>query len=164
MRVLVWGLCILGCILLQATWFPILSYHGVKPDLLLVLVISAGLLFGKEKGISVGFFAGVFQDLASGNVFGVNTIPKMAIGYLFGNAERKVFKEHVFLPLIAVMIGTFVNAFIVYLYLAFFGHRVEVLPLLVNQVLPLVVYNMLVCIPIHGLVYQVAKKIEARNR
>lgn len=157
MKVILWMVIVVASLILQATILPLVSFNGVWPDLLLIVVVSSSLLLGKEQGVSLGFLAGLLQDLAGGNIFGVNTLSKLIIGYLFGMAERQVFKEHLLLPVLAMSIATVFNSAITFVILLLLGYKIELAPALVNNVLPLVIYNVIVAIPVHQVIYRVSK-------
>lgn len=154
MRVVLWICLLVGALVLQSTVMPLIAIKGIKPDLLLIIVVSTGLLTGKERGVGIGFFSGLLQDLVSGSSFGINILTKMATGYLCGMVERKVFKEYIFLPAIALLIATLINGFMTLMFLFLFGYKVDVLPAIVHNILPLVGYNVLFSIPVHILVYK----------
>ncbi|HWR07988.1 rod shape-determining protein MreD, partial [Sporomusa sp.] len=145
---LAWVVLVIGTIAVQAVLLPLIFTKGVKPDIILIIIIAAGLLAGRERAIGVAFFAGLMQDFASGNVFGLNTLSKMATGYAAGLAERKVFKESILLPVLAIIIATFFNSAIMQVLLFILGYKVEPAAMLMNQVLPSLGYNILFCIPI----------------
>lgn len=153
--VLLWAALLLGAVAIQAVLLPIIFTPGTKPDIILIIVVACGLLAGKEQAVGIGFFAGLLQDFASGNIFGLNTLSKMATGYAAGLAERKVFKESVLLPVLAIIVATFFNNAIMHALLFFFGYKLEFIPMLKNQVLPSLAYNILFCIPVHRLIYRV---------
>ena len=163
MTVVIWGIFLLVAIVLQATIVPLLAINGHKPDLLLAVVVSTGLLLGKEKGVGMGFFSGLLQDLASGNIFGVNILSKLATGYLFGMAEQKVFKEHILLPLLSMAMATVFNNLVMLIVLFMLGYKVDFFAAVFYNTLPLLGYNLLVAIPVHQVVYRVlASKREMR--
>ncbi|MDD4601199.1 hypothetical protein SDC9_09032 [bioreactor metagenome] len=159
MRLVVWTLIIVCTTVIQATIIPLLSIKGVSPDLLLIVVVSASLLYGKDHGVGIGFFAGLVQDLASGNIFGVNTLSKLSIGYLFGLAERKVFKEHILLPVLAVAVATVMSGLFAILLLMLLGCKIDFVSALINRVFSAVFYNMLFSIPIHKAIYHLNKRL-----
>ncbi|MDF2568987.1 MAG: rod shape-determining protein MreD [Sporomusa sp.] len=149
-----WAALIIVTLGAQAVLVPLIFTMGVKPDIILLIILSAGLLAGRERAIGVAFFAGMMQDFASGNVFGLNTLSKMAIGYAAGLAERKVFKESILLPVLATIIATFFNSAIMQALLFLLGYKIEPGSMLMNQVLLSLGYNILFCIPVHRLIYR----------
>lgn len=161
MKTLIWAAALAFGLIIQSTWLPMLAIYGVKPDLLLVAVVSTGLLFGKEAGVGIGFFAGLLQDLLSGNIFGLNILAKMTVGYVFGLAERNVFKENILLPIISAAIASILNSLVMILHLYIFGYDNNPLGMVINGVLPIIAYNMVFAIPVHILIYKCNKQIEA---
>lgn len=157
MKTMIWLSVIIVTIIIQSTLLPLIAIQGIYPDMLLVVVVSYALLSGKEKGVGMGFFAGLLQDLAFGSVFGSNTLPKLAIGYFFGLAERKVFKEHVLLPVATTVVATILNCFFIVALLSILGYKIEIIPSIVNNVLPLALYNLIIAIPVHHLVYRLTR-------
>lgn len=157
MKAVFWGIIVIAALIIQATVMPLLAFHGVQPDLLLIVVVSSSLLLGKDQGVSIGFFSGLLQDLVGGNIFGLNTLSKLITGYLFGMAERKVFKEHILLPVLAMAVATICNSAISFILLFLLGYKIELMSAVINTVLPLLMYNVIVAIPVHQVIYRVSQ-------
>lgn len=155
MKPFVWALVVVVTLLIQATLLPLIAVNGVKPDLLLLVVVSSGLLLGREQGVGMGFFAGLLQDLASGNIFGVNALSKTATGYVAGLMERKVFKENILLPLLAVILATVFNSVLTLAVLLVLGFGVDAAAALANTLF-VTAYNAVLAIPAHRAVYRLA--------
>ena len=153
MNTIIWLCVIVMTIVIQSTLLPLVAIKGICPDILLVVVVSYALLSGKEKGVGMGFFAGLLQDLAFGSIFGINTLSKLATGYIFGLAERQVFKEHILLPVTATAVATVFNGLIMFIVLFLLGYKVEIVSSM-NNILPLVGYNVILAIPVHHIVYR----------
>ena len=152
---IVWSIVLIISLILQSTVFAEINYNGIHADLLLAVVVSSSLLLGKEHGVVIGFFAGLLQDLASGTFVGMNVLSKMLIGYIFGMAEQKVFKEHFLLPLISVSIATIGNSFITATIMLLLGYRFDLLNNMIYMMFPLLVYNLILAFPIHKLIYRI---------
>ena len=99
---------------LQTSLLPLMAYHGVTADLLLLLTVSVAFLRGSKQGAFMGFGAGLMQDLATGTFFGVNTLSRTLLGLLFGQFSDRVFKEQFFLPVLASVAATILNYFLFY--------------------------------------------------
>jgi|YNPNPStandDraft_1061719.scaffolds.fasta_scaffold69166_2 rod shape-determining protein MreD len=91
---------------LQVSLFPRLAVHGVQPDLLLVCVIVAGLLYGPPIGATVGFVAGWFTFALQGALPGSFLASRIAMGYLSGLLESRLFKENIQIHIGAVFLGS----------------------------------------------------------
>ncbi len=73
-------------IVLQASVFSHLAVQGVVPDLVLLVVVAAGLAYGSELGLVLGFGAGLLLDLAppADHYAGRWALALMAVGYVAG--------------------------------------------------------------------------------
>jgi rod shape-determining protein MreD len=156
MRTVVWGLVLMITLAVQATLVPFLAIQGIKPDLLLLVVVSSALLLGTQQGVGMGFFAGLLQDLAAGTIFGSNVLSKLATGSLAGSLERKVFKENTLLPVLAVIVATLINQGLRLLILVVLGYTLNFGVALTN-LFYLVAYNSVLAIPVHYLVYRLTQ-------
>lgn len=164
MKFAAWTVLIVLALAVQSTLAPLLAVNNVWPDLLLIIVISAGLLAGKEIGLGVGFFAGILQDLASGGIIGLGALTKMMLGFAAGTMERKVFKENILLPVAAMGLGTIAYGVLFYGLLAVLGHRTDLVATAVERVAPLAAYNAVAAIPVHHIVYRFMRKLSAYDR
>ncbi|MHB9093642.1 MAG: rod shape-determining protein MreD [Eubacteriales bacterium] len=108
-------------LVLQATLFSHLTVAGVKPDLVLVLLVFYALLHGPMEGALMGLAGGLLQDLMFGQNIGMNTLAKLVTGYLFGALEKKIYKENVLVPMVVLFLATFLNETVLYI-LRFFSH------------------------------------------
>jgi rod shape-determining protein MreD len=156
MRPLIWAALAVMTLVIQATLLPLIAINGIRPDLLLIIVVSSALLLGREQGVGLGFFAGLLQDLASGNIFGLNVLSKMITGLLAGVMERKVFKEKVLLPLLAVALATICNSVLMIITLFVLGYSLNLSADLMNIVY-LTIYNAIFAIPVHHFICWITK-------
>lgn len=157
-RIGMFALLIFSLLLIQASIMPIFLSTAVRPDLLLIFTVSCGLLFGREKAVGIGFFSGLLQDLASGNIFGIHILSKMAVGYLAGLAEKKVFKEHIILPMAAMLLASVLNSGLMLILLLFLGYRIGLDAAINGELLPALLFNLLFSVPVHQAVYRLAKR------
>lgn len=155
-KCLAWGLVLCVALVLQSTVFAVINYKSVHADLLLVVVISSSLLLGREHGVVVGFFAGLLQDLLSGTFFGMNILSKMVLGYVFGIAEEKVFKEYGLLPIAAMFVATVANGWLTGIIMVLLGYRFDLVNSIVYVLLPVTLFNMVLAYPVHRIVYKIS--------
>jgi rod shape-determining protein MreD len=89
-RALVLTLVITLAVVLQVTLFPHLSYHGVVPDLALLVVVAAALTRGPEFAAVLGFLSGLALDLAppADHVAGRWALALVLVGYLAGRLRH----------------------------------------------------------------------------
>ena len=85
-RDLVATLAVSLALVLQVSVFSHWSWHGVVPDLVLLVVVAAGLAHGTEYGMVLGFAAGLLLDLAppADQVAGRWALALLVVGYVAG--------------------------------------------------------------------------------
>ena len=161
MRLLAWFVVMLISVSLQSTLIPALSIGGVRPDLVLVVVVSAALTSGRETGVLCGVFGGVLQDLLSAGPFGVNTLAKMLVGLCVGCYARKVDERNWLMPLMAVCAGTLGAGVATALFIIGYGRTAEI-SVLLTQLIPTLAYHILLTAPVHAAILWV-KRRQAAN-
>lgn len=116
---------ILSCILaffgifIQISFLPALGFTGAVPNIVVAVMVSAALFYGKIVGLSIGFIAGLIIDLLTGYGLGLSAVPLAAAGFMTGVVAEYINNEH-FLTAMAcslialMMIETF-SAMVLYL-------------------------------------------------
>ena len=76
-------------LVLQVSVLPHLAWHGVVPNLVLLVVVGAALVHGAEFAIVVGFGAGLLLDLAppADHLAGRWALALIVVGYLAGRVR-----------------------------------------------------------------------------
>lgn len=108
----------LAGLFLQVTLLNFFSVFGVKPDLVLILVVFNAFLRGSREGSLVGFLGGLFEDLAAGSYVGMNALSFMAAGYLVGLTESKLYKDSSLIAVFLVWLSSFTAQIINYILLS----------------------------------------------
>lgn len=159
---LIWGIVLACSYILQTSFLPLVNFYGIGADVLLLVTVSFGLLKGQRLGGLLGFMAGLLQDLASGTFLGTNTFSKMLIGYVFGLASQRVFKEKFFLPIMSAIVATFLNYFILAILVLLLGYRFNFLQHLQMVFLPTIIYNSVAAFPVHLFVCWLCDKMKEK--
>jgi rod shape-determining protein MreD len=94
----------------QSTAASRLQLGGVKPDLVLLMVIGGTLLYGGRSGILWAFVGGVAIDLFSGGPLGASSLAMMAAVLLVSIGHRPLSRYNPLVPLSAAALGTLVYA------------------------------------------------------
>ena len=73
-------------LVLQVSVFTHFSWHGVVPNLALLVVVGAGLVRGAQFAMVLGFIAGVLLDLAppADHIAGRWALALLLVGYVAG--------------------------------------------------------------------------------
>jgi rod shape-determining protein MreD len=88
---------------LQITWIDSFKVFTVKPDLLLMLAVTASLCFNFKEAIFLCIFAGLLKDALGAGGFGLNTLLFCLWSFLLSLLNRQIsFDNEIFR---AVIIG-----------------------------------------------------------
>lgn len=140
--------------LLQSVVSTYLAIGGVMPDLLLVLVVSYGLLFGWPVGLGAGVLAGLLLDLTAARFIGIHVLSLGTVGLIAGLVEEQVFKDNFLLAPTAGLVGSIVNQAIVMTCLWLYGWRFAPVDSLRSIILPAALYDMVLCVLVYGRIYK----------
>lgn len=158
-----WAALAAALFVLQTSLLPLMAYHGVTADLMLLLTVSVAFLRGTRQGAFMGFGAGLMQDLASGTFFGVNTFSRTLLGLIFGKFADRVFKEQFFLPVLASIGATILNYFILALLMVLLGYRFNLESHVQQMLMPMLLYQLAFAYPVHYLAYRMDKHLDEKK-
>ncbi len=145
-------------IFLQSTFFSSYSIKGTVPDMVLVFVIFYALLNGARKGSYYGLFCGLLEDLYIGRFIGINAISKAITAYIIGRLEGRVFEENVAVGIIGVILGSLINAGLLFVLVLINFSTFHINSLVFINMLYQTLYNMLITTPIYIWYYQSSKR------
>lgn len=122
MKILLKGAIIVVALLIQLTLINSITILGLKPDLIMVVVVVFSLLKGEKEGTISGFASGLLQDIFSTSLLGINALAKTVIGFTCGILKEKIFYEHIlFLIPVITFIASFMQSILIFLLLRAFG-------------------------------------------
>ncbi|MCR6545004.1 rod shape-determining protein MreD [Dehalobacterium formicoaceticum] len=139
MRVFVFIIAILVSIVLQTSLN--LFTGGIKPDLLLILVLFVALMEGPKAGLKAGFAVGLVEDLVTGKYLGLSIIVKMITGFLVGLLEPKIFKENYLIPVVTLIVGTILHELLFIFFGNIIGMNIPWGENIWHRIFPLAVYQ-----------------------
>ncbi len=135
---------ILVILLIQLTLINSFTIQGVKPDLILLVVMVFSLLQGAEEGSISGFASGLLQDVFSSGLLGINALAKTIIGFVCGILRAKVFAEHIlFIIPVITFIASIGHCILIFLVLRAFGTEYNLAWSFKKVALPEALYNSL---------------------
>ncbi|MCI6159109.1 MAG: rod shape-determining protein MreD [Selenomonadaceae bacterium] len=152
-----------GLFVLQTSLLPMIAYHGVSADLLLLLVVSFAFLRGVREGALMGFLTGLLQDLATGTFFGVNTFTYLVLGLFFGSFSGRIFKEQFFLPVLCSLPAAAASYFILAVLMVLLGYRFNLTASMQYTLLPMFVYQLVFAYPVHRIAYAIDTWLSEKN-
>ncbi len=84
---------LIAAFLIQLLFLDHIKIMGAKPDLFAILVVFFAIFFGPATGAEAGFVAGLFKDIYSLDIFGVNSVLLSLTGLIVGALSPNIFKE-----------------------------------------------------------------------
>jgi rod shape-determining protein MreD len=92
LRALTGALLLVVALVLQVSLFPHVAWHGIVPNLCLLVVVGAALTRGPQFAMTLGFVAGVLLDLAppADHTAGRWALALVLVGYVAGRVRQDV--------------------------------------------------------------------------
>jgi rod shape-determining protein MreD len=137
--------------IVQLTVVAPVQIAGGSAQLLLVVLVGVALLRGAMAGASAGFLGGLVVDFATFETLGVTSLLLTLAGYWIGRYGETAGRARAHAPLVAVLVVTVLYAFGAVLLHAVLGEPVSVHYALVSSLLPTVVLNLVLAVPVHAL-------------
>jgi rod shape-determining protein MreD len=132
--------------ILQFTIIRFIEILHWRPDLILIILVSYSMRKGPNWGMTMGFFAGLFQDLISAQILGLTALAKTIAGFIAGILSGKLaVRAEYFLVL---LISGFAHD-LVYFFIYTLGENFSLRSLLIFYTIP----NLLYTVIIGGLIY-----------
>lgn len=163
MRGIVTSLIIIVNFVMQSTIFEHIKFRGIKPDSLIIVAVSTGILRGSSEGALVGFFTGLIQDMFYGSSLGYYGLIHMFIGYLCGIPYKNFFRENFLLPLLFTAVSSFIKGIYVYVSGFLINGKLDFLYYFNNIIIPEVVYTSIFSLLLYRVLYAINLKIEKRE-
>ena len=144
MKILLKSAIIVVVLLIQLTLINSITILGLKPDLILAVVVIFSLLKGEKEGTISGFASGLLQDIFSTGLLGINALVKTVIGFTCGILREKIFHEHIlFLIPVITFIASFIQSILIFFLLRTFGIEYNLIWSLKQVALPEALYSSL---------------------
>ncbi|HZM29316.1 MAG TPA: rod shape-determining protein MreD [Acidimicrobiales bacterium] len=104
------ALVLVVALLLQLTVVSDLRVAGVIGDLMLALVVAAGMTGGADRGVVYGFAAGLLYDLLLDTPFGLSALTYALVGYAVGLAGSALLRTSGWWPVVIAAVAGAVQA------------------------------------------------------
>jgi rod shape-determining protein MreD len=101
-----WALILVTTILLQTTLIARLPIAGERGDVVLLIVIAAGIAGGSQTGAIVGFVFGLTFDLLLQTPLGLSALAYCLTGYAVGALQTGVLRAAWWIPVFSAIAGS----------------------------------------------------------
>ena len=78
---------------LQTTWSHDLTVLGLRPDLIIIVLVTVALASGHLEATILGFFVGLLQDASMAADLGLNALAMSLVGFAVGIARTRIMAE-----------------------------------------------------------------------
>lgn len=141
MNIYISALILVGGALLQSSLAPHLSVIGVKPGIVLTLVVSWSVIRGASEGVTWGFIGGLALDLLSGTPVGLSALTLMMVGFLINLGGISLFKSSLVFPLFAVFVASVLSDAVQLVLLQGFGWNLPWWEAMASVAVPAAILN-----------------------
>jgi rod shape-determining protein MreD len=135
----------------QASVVAPMQLAGGAADLLLVVLVAVALLRGAVAGASAGFVGGLVIDFATWETLGLTSLLLTVAGYWIGRYGETTGRDRAHAPLVSVLVVTVLYAVAAILLHGVLGATVDVRYALGTALLPTVVLNLVLTVPVYAL-------------
>ncbi|NLJ75719.1 MAG: rod shape-determining protein MreD [Peptococcaceae bacterium] len=143
MRFILYPMLLGIVILLQSTVLGNIAIVGVKPDLVMLIVVLSSFVAGARAGAFLGFIGGIVEDLFLGNYIGLNALVKMTAGYLAGAAGKRLYRENTVIATFVAFFTSLAGFMVNYLLLFYLDIAIAPVQALFKVALPAAIYTAL---------------------
>jgi cell shape-determining protein MreD len=178
-------LLVFAAALAQVTVFASMALLGGSPDLLLVTLVAIALLRGAITGAAAGFAAGLLVDTANLETLGLTSLVLSVAGYWtgrYGETSGRVARRAnergsqalaavqpsrnlgAHAPLMAVLVVTALYSVAAYALHFVLGDHVSARLVLLDALLPAILWNLLLTVPVYAVVRRVLPLPMAADR
>lgn len=145
--------------LLQSSFLPHLFRGGLKPDLVVMLVISWGLLRGVKEGLLWAFIGGLALDLLSATPLGFSALLLTLLILLTSLGQKSVYRANILFPLAIIFLATLGYNLTLLFAWQLLGRPALWWESLREVLLPTALLNILVMFPLYPLLYWLHRRI-----
>ncbi len=148
------------CFILQSTLFQKLTFGGVSPNLLIIVVASFGFMLGKKTGLILGFMCGILIDMFFGGYIGFYALIYMLVGYWNGFFRRAFYPEDIKLPIVLILLSDFMIEFLTYLFSFLMRGKIEFGQYIIEIFIPSLLYTMLIAFVLYPIILSLNRYFE----
>lgn len=125
----IWSSLVIFFLVIQTVFGNILSCAGIKPDILLVIIVFFAFKTAYFESGIMGFSCGILEECLAGNTMGTLTFSKTVVALLI-NLLKKLYPPKLIPIGLAILMATLVNNFIISIIYSFFSHCPDILTLI----------------------------------
>ncbi len=144
---------------LDSIFFNAFNIAGARPDAVLVVAVSLGVLMGALPASLIGLAAGLFMDVMFSRAIGLSALSYMIAGAIGGILYKKYYADNVIMPALATAVAEVLKEHVMAVSLKAFGGTFSYFDMLLSYILP----SVLLCAALSMVVHALLKRAFARQ-
>lgn len=144
----------------QTALFPHASIFGVRPDLILLAVISAGLLWGVGQSLLIAIAGGLLLDISGVGAVGFSSLALLPVALLASFEGTDIIESRLPSVILLSFIGTVLYYLVLMVLYQAAGARHPWLDFLTSVLLPGAIINSVASLPVFGLFWLLSLKLQ----
>lgn len=154
---------LLLAVVLQTTLVPQVRLWDGGPDLIFLCVLAWSVHAPLEEGVTWALVGGIMQDLMSVAPVGMSSFGLIIVVFTVNNLARRVHGVGVILLLGLTLAGTFFQQMLVWIWLAIWGFRMDLLDDFGFVIVPTIIYNAALILPVYVVLRFVQRRTAVRR-
>ena len=164
MRYFTYIVLILINFILQTTLFDYIEIVNIKPNTMVILIVSFGFMRGEIEGGIIGFLSGFLIDCFFGQILGINALIGLITGFLCGKIFNEFYKNSIFIPFLLTLFFSIFNNILFFFFNIFLRGYPNVFTFFKRIIIPEAIYTSIISFFIYRLLFFINKKLEKFDR
>lgn len=143
-------LAMMAGLYLDSVFFARVNIAGIRPDAVMAMAASLGVILGMKPGAIIGLVTGLVADILFSPRVGLSAIGYMAAGLVGGFFYQKYYADNIIIPAAVAAVGALFKECIMAAAARLCGARFDFFGLLGSYILPCALFTALVCMPFHA--------------
>lgn len=106
MRILHHALLVALALLVQTSWTHGIEIAGIRPDVVLIIIVCIGIRSGQLEATVFGFVSGFLLDVYNPEFMGVNALANSVVGFAVGYTRPGIVAEDLRVQALALVIAS----------------------------------------------------------
>ena len=136
---------------LDSMFFARVNISGIRPDAIMALTASLGVLLGMKKGALFGLIMGLIADVLYSPMVGLSAMGYMFAGLLGGAFYQKYYADNIIIPALVAAVGAIFKECVMAAACAAGGAKFGFFTVLGTYILPCALLSAAVCMLTHAL-------------
>ena len=109
MRILHHALLTALALLIQTSWTHSIAIAGIRPDIILIVIVYIGIRSGQLEATIFGFMSGFLLDIYNPEFMGVNACANSVVGFAVGYSRVGIVAEDLRVQVLVLLIASLLH-------------------------------------------------------